>query len=165
MIRVLVVFLIALLLFAHVDLVVRGSDADVTQTIVPGSRIGRVRLGITEDRARVVDRAKDVYVAYVRGRAATLFTPWGGAYATVEGIGVGSGVESVRTAYGSGRESGHRRIYGYAWEATIYCLWYDRIGVGFTMLSTKHASGVTGVWVYRRGTKALEIPVEWNCGR
>lgn len=144
---------------------VLSSSIDVTQIIRPGVGIGRVRLGMTEERIRVVDRARDVQVAYIRGRAATLFTPWGGAYATREGIGVASGSASVLRAYGPGRESGHRRIYGYAWEALIYCLWYDRIGLGFTMLSADQGAGVTGVWVYPRGTRPRRIPVEWDCDR
>jgi hypothetical protein len=128
--------------------------------IVAGQSIGLVALGMSRDQAAKNDPNKLVYASFRENKASTLFTPWGGTFATADGVGVGTPAWVIEAIYGQGVESDKRKSS----DVTIWCRWYNTKGIGFSGFTTPEGSGmVTGVWIYQRGATADHIKHEWDC--
>lgn len=151
--------ILALSLFA--GSVGRASEPAV---IVPGKAIGGAKLGMTRAQYRAANANGLIHAAFAGGVVRTLFTPWGGAFATAEGVGVGAMEHTMISTYGPPRFTPGRRTGPYNGEYSEgWCAWYDPIGLGFSGFRFRRLGTVTGVWVYPKGTMAAPIPVDWDC--
>lgn len=122
--------------------------------IVPGERIGPVRLGMTEDEVRRLNGELEanarclVEAAFRNGRAVELTTAWGGACMTKEGVQVGSGYGQALSNYGSPEtfqaETTYRRDDGSV-SSTAYWARYMHRGMGFRVVVPEGEANTTGL--------------------
>lgn len=147
-----VLFITALLLFLAIPATLANPLAP--DIIVPGERIGPVRLGMSESEVRRLNVELEasarclVEATFRNGRAVELTTAWGGACMTAEGVQVGSGYGAALSSYGSPEtfraETTYRRDDGSV-SSTAYWARYMHRGVGFRIVVPEGEANATGL--------------------
>lgn len=127
--------------------------------IVPGERIGPVRIGMTRHEAARAQQSAGCQVSTVlsAGKVVQILTPCGGAWATEGGAQVGAPLLLAVREFGQPHTTEEGATYARPGHGTVRAVWYLYRGIGFRAVARDPdpptAGVVTCVTVYLPGIK------------